>query len=226
MATDPKMIEFMRVPPDAGEWRKVLKLGKRVVFRKGTEILHGGKGGEYLYFLSQGEMRLVRTSLDGREKILMSMPEGCITGETPFFDDIPAMSAVVAATDCIVYLFSRDCVLHEILPRHPDLVLSLLHSLATKVRVLCNQSINLSLMDLPKRICRFLHLRLQEKEGETTQRVSPGLNQQELANLLGVHRVTLNKALRELEREYVIGPYSKDEVYILNRKRFDELALK
>ncbi|MFQ9867016.1 MAG: helix-turn-helix domain-containing protein [Bilophila wadsworthia] len=37
--------------------------------------------------------------------------------------------------------------------------------------------------------------------------MSPGLNQQELANLLGVHRVTLNKALRELEREAVLGPY-------------------
>ena len=56
--------------------------------------------------------------------------------------------------------------------------------------------------------------------------MSPGLNQQELANLLGVHRVTLNKALRELEREAVLGPYSRDEVYIVDMERFHELALK
>jgi len=54
--------------------------------------------------------------------------------------------------------------------------------------------------------------------------VSPVLNQQELANLLGVHRVTLNKCLRELEKAGVLGPYSRDEVYILDRVRFDKLV--
>ena len=47
-----------------------------------------------------------------------------------------------------------------------------------------------------------------------------------VANLLGVHRVTLNKALRELEREAVLGPYSRDEVYIVDMERFHELSLK
>ena len=47
-----------------------------------------------------------------------------------------------------------------------------------------------------------------------------------MANLLGVHRVTLNKALRELEREAVLGPYSRDEVYIVDKERVHELSLK
>ena len=38
--------------------------------------------------------------------------------------------------------------------------------------------------------------------------------------------MTLNKALRELEREAVLGPYSRDEVYIVDMERFHELALK
>jgi len=41
---------------------------------------------------------------------------------------------------------------------------------------------------------------MRDDGGAPNPRVSPGLNQQELANLLGVHRVTLNKALRALER--------------------------
>mgnify|MGYP000008902365 FL=1 len=132
----------------------------------------------------------------------------------------------MAGTDCVVYAFSRDCVLHEILPNYPALTLALLHSLASKVRVLCNQSVSLSLEELPPRICRFLHLRMRDDGGAPNPRVSPGLNQQELANLLGVHRVTLNKALRELEREAVLGPYSRDEVYIVDMERFHELSLK
>ena len=92
--------------------------------------------------------------------------------------------------------------------------------------MLCNQWVSLSLEELPPRICRFLHLRMRDDGGAPNPRVSPGLNQQELANLLGVHRVTLNKALRELEREAVLGPYSRDEVYIVDMERFHELSLK
>lgn len=219
-----KLIEFTHIPPEAGVWRQALHLGNRLIFRKGSEIMHGGQKGAYLYFLYQGEARLMRTTLDGREKILMSMTAGCVTGETPFFDEVPARSSIVAATDCVVYAFSQDCVRREIIPHYPELTLALLQSLASKVRVLCNQSVSLSLEELPSRICRFLWLRM--RDGDDAPRVSPGLNQQELANLLGVHRVTLNKALRELEKESILGPYAKDEVYILDMERFLELAMK
>lgn len=162
---DAKLIEFTHIPPEAGVWRQVLDLGTRLRFRKGEEIMHGGEKGEYLYYVHQGEARLMRTTLDGREKILMSMRSGTVTGETPFFDEVPARSSIVAGTDCVVYAFSRDCVLHEILPNYPALTLALLHSLASKVRVLCNQSVSLSLEELPPRICRFLHLRMRDDGG-------------------------------------------------------------
>lgn len=224
---DAKLIEFTHIPPEAGAWRTVIGFGTRLSFKKGDEIMHGGERGEHLYYVQQGEVRLMRTTLDGREKILMSMRSGTVTGETPFFDEVPARSSLMAGTDCVVYAFSRDCVMHEIFPKHPELVLALLHSLASKVRVLCNQSVSLSLEELPARICRFLHLRMRDDgQGHPDPRVFPGVNQQELANLLGVHRVTLNKSLRELEREAVLGPYSRDEVYILDMARFNELALK
>lgn len=224
---DAKLIEFTHIPPEAGVWRQVLPLGTRLRFRKGEEIMHGGERGDYLYYIQQGEVWLMRTTLDGREKILMTMRSGSVTGETPFFDEVPARSSIVAGTDCIVYAFSKESVLHEILPQNPAFVLALLKSLASKVRALCNQSVSLSLEELPSRICRFLHLRMRDDgQGGLDPRVLPGLNQQELANLLGVHRVTLNKALRELEREAVLGPYSRDEVYILDMDRFHALALK
>lgn len=127
--------------------------------------------------------------------------------------------------DCTVYAFSRKCVLNEILPQNPELTAALFRTLAIKVRVLINQTVCLSLDDLPARICKYLNLRREAqilKDGPLV--VCPVLNQQELASLLGVHRVTLNKSLRELEKAGVLGPYSRDEVYILDRVRFDELV--
>ena len=36
--------------------------------------------------------------------------------------------------------------------------------------------------------------------------------------------MTLNKALRELEKEGILGPYSKNEVCILDRGRLEALS--
>ena len=51
----------------------------------------------------------------------------------------------------------------------------------------------------------------------------PGLTQQDLANHLSVHRVTLNKTLRLLEQQGIIGPYNKKITYILDIDTFMRL---
>lgn len=220
-------LEFTRVHPAAEAWRKVLHLGSRLHFPRGAEILFQGQSGQAIYFLEQGEVRMVRFSQEGREKILWSGGPGTLFGETPFFDETPQRSTFVAAKDCIARAFPRRVVLEQILPSQPDLVLALFRSLASKARVLSNQSASLSLEDLPSRICMFLHLRLGAAEtANSSPRICPGLNQQELASLLGVHRVTLNKVLRDLEKDLILGPYSRDEVYILDLERFRQLAFK
>ena len=60
----------------SGVWRQVLDLGTRLRFRKGEEIMHGGEKGEYLYYVHQGEARLMRTTLDGRERSLCPCVQG------------------------------------------------------------------------------------------------------------------------------------------------------
>ncbi len=220
-----KELEFSRIPSVAECWRKVLSQGRRMKFAKGTHVSSHGSDAGSLYYLERGEIWLLRTTRDGREKIIWAIGPDSLFGETPFFDELPARSAMVAAEDCTVYAFARQCVLSQILPAHPDLMLALFRSLALKVRVLSNQAVSLSLDDLPSRICKYLHLRRPADAPEKGPLVvSPGLNQQDLANLLGVHRVTLNKSLRELEKSGVLGPYSRNEVYVLDRKRFDELV--
>ncbi|NCC76464.1 MAG: Crp/Fnr family transcriptional regulator [Clostridia bacterium] len=220
-----KELEFSRIPPEAQCWRTVLSQGRRMKFLKGARISPQATNGSSLFFLDSGEIWLTRSTLDGREKIIWRIGSDSLFGETPFFDELPARSAMVAAMNSTVYAFTRKCVLEEILPRHPDLMAALFRTLAIKVRVLINQAVSLSLDELPLRICKYLQLRQEVvtyKDGPLV--VRPGLNQQELANLLGVHRVTLNKALRELEKAGILGPYSRDEIYILDRPRFEELV--
>lgn len=208
------------------EWRKLFDMGTRLHFPKGSTIVAGGDTTENLYFIDKGEVRVVRTLFDGREKILFRLHEGMLVAETPFFDDLPSMSAIVAASDCTLYCFDRKTVYGSIFPRNPTIIYSTMRAMASKIRMLCNQSVELTTSELSTRICRFICQRakagLQSKG--TGRYVNPALTQQELSSLLGVHRVTLNKALRDLENKGIIGPYSRKELFILDEERLLQLA--
>ena len=206
------------------EWRKFFHLGARHFFPRGAILIKAGEKMDKIFFLEQGELRLVRSPLDGKEKILFRVHQGMIVGEVPFFDRLPSVSNLVAATNSTVYSFDRDVVESRIFPESPKLVSATMRSMASKIRVLCNQSVDIATIELATRICRFIVIRSRNGGLESPGRVNLALNQQELSSLLGVHRVTLNKALRDLENRGVIGAYSRKGVEIVDVQRLVQLA--
>ncbi len=208
------------------EWRRFFHLGISRRLPKGATLLFSGDRADKLIFLERGEMRVVRQLADGREKMLFRMHEGMLVAEVPFFDMLPSMSHVVAAQDSLIWSFERKIVFEKLFPENPGLAVATIKSLASKVRMLCNQSVELSTSELSTRICRFILTRARKLHSGSLngKMIAPSLNQQELSSLCGVHRVTLNKALRELENLGIIGPYSKKELYILDERRLEELA--
>ena len=138
-------------------WRSVLDLGVRYIWRKGHCIESHGE----LLFLDKGQVRLTHFTLDGAEKILWYINQGCLFGETPLFDPMAEDrdSMHICAMDCVVYAFSKDRVEHLSRTR-PDLTLNLLHSMARKLRTLSNQASSLYVDDVLVRTCKFLAQRL------------------------------------------------------------------
>lgn len=206
------------------EWRKFFHLGVRHAYPRGAIIANGGEKVDRIYYLEQGEVRLVRSLVDGKEKILFRMHQGMLVGEVPFLDGLPSMSSLVAATNSTLYSFERSVVENRIFPESPALMFATMRAMASKIRMLCNQSVDISTVELSTRICRFIAIRSRNGAMENQRRVNLALNQQELSSLLGVHRVTLNKALRELENRGVIGAYSRKGIDILDEQRLLALA--
>lgn len=217
---DSKNQAFTTIPILDEPWHDVLQYGNRIERPKGHELLPGGKCWKTLYYLAKGEVQLIRLLPDGRERLLWVGIAPNIVGECPFFDQMPASSSLIVSKPSVLYAFSETWVHNTLLVKYPKLALSLLRSMANKLRVMHNQTVCVSMDSLPSRICKFLYQRLIPNLGKQQNYVEPGLTQQELASLLSTHRVTLNKALRELENEGILSPYSRKEVYILDMDRF------
>ena len=194
-------------------WREVLSLGRKQTYKKGQQV---GMG-PYLYFLDSGKIRLSHISLQGLEKILWYLHPGSLFGETPFFDRVPAAGYFHCSTDCVVYSFSHQ-VVEQLARERPELILDLCHSMARKMRALSDQASSLFLDSLKVRTVRFLAQHVVK--GTDPMLVDLGITKQELAALLGVHRISLYKILKDYEDAGVLSPFHGSQVTILRPEAF------
>jgi len=198
-------------------WRSVLSLANPSRRAKGEQLEHGKE----LLFLERGRVYLTHQSPEGTEKILWYIREGCIFGETPFFDPAPVENIWICATACLIYAFSRESV-RRISRERPELLLNLFQSMSRKVRILTYQASSLPLDSVLVRICRFLSQRLVPGSSPLTANID--IPWHEMASLLGVHRISLYRELRRQAERGLFGPITGGTMTILRPQEFYRLA--
>ncbi len=211
--------EFWRITSDGQAWSKLLHLAQSKKFSKGDVIFFEGENVEQLCYLQKGAVRVVRISPGGAEKIILHLEENTLFGEAPFFTEQPLLSSFICQEDAVVWFFSKSSVYDELLPNHPTIAKDIIKTLAEKLHVLSNQSASLGLDSLNSRICKFIVLRYQENPHENGMVDLGSIRMQDLANILGVHRITLYRAMKEIEKSGIIELVDKKKIRILDMNR-------
>ena len=200
-------------------WRSALSLARQSRCAKGEDV----QLGRDLLFLERGKVRLTHYSKEGMEKTLWYIREGCIFGETPFFDPMPGEGVFTCMTECVIYAFSAQA-LDKIGKERPDLLRNLFQSMARKLRVMSCHASSLYLDDVLARLCKFLSQRLVPDSSPLVAKI--GISRQELASLLGTHRISLYRVLRLQEERGLFGPITRGTMTILRPHEFYKLAEK
>lgn len=166
--------------------------------RRGEVLFHEGDSGDRLYVVTEGKIKLGRTSADGRENLLAILGPGQMFGELSLFDPGPRSAAATAVTDCeLESLGHAD--LNQWLNQHPNVARALLHQLAARLRRSNEVVADLVFSDVPGRVAKAL-MDLSSRFGRTADdgiHVHHDLTQEELAQLVGASRETVNKALAD-----------------------------
>ena len=79
--------------------------------RRGEVLFHEGDAGDKLYIVTDGKVKLGRTSSDGRENLLAILGPGQMFGELSLFDPGPRSATVTAVTDTAFLSLSHDDLL-------------------------------------------------------------------------------------------------------------------
>jgi CRP/FNR family transcriptional regulator, cyclic AMP receptor protein len=165
---------------------------------RSEELFAEGDQGDRLYVIVEGKIKLGRTSSDGRENLLAILGPGEMFGELSLFDPGPRTATATSVGDSRLIGLGHDA-LEPWLIRHPEVALKLLHALAQRLRRTNETLADLVFSDVPGRVAEAL-LDLSTRFGRTTDDgilVAHELTQEELAQLVGASRETVNKALAD-----------------------------
>ncbi len=187
---------FQGVAPVAAE--AAAEAFEPVDFAKGSTIFHEGDAGDSLYIVLAGKVKIGRKANDGRENMLAVMGPSDQFGELSLFDPGPRTATATALTD-VRLARMRKTALRPWITEHPEIAEQLLRVLARRLRRTNNIVADLIFTDVPGRVAKAL-LQLASRFGTTEGqhiRVTHDLTQEELAQLVGASRETVNKALAD-----------------------------
>ena len=168
---------------------------------RGHVLFNEGDPGDRLYVIDEGKIKLGATSSDGRETLLAILGPGEMFGELSLFDPGPRNATAVALTDATLLGVGHPD-LEPWLTGRPEVAASLLGALARRLRRTNEAMADLVFSDVPGRVAKAL-LDLAAKFGvpgpEGSVHVVHDLTQEELAQLVGASRETVNKALADFQ---------------------------
>jgi CRP/FNR family cyclic AMP-dependent transcriptional regulator len=191
---------------------------------KGEVLFTEGEPGDRLYVIADGKIKLGATSADGRETLLAILGPGDMFGELSLFDPGPRTATATALTDATLLGLGHDD-LQPWLTGRPGVGPALLRALARRLRRTNEAMADLVFSDVPGRVAKAL-LDLANRFGvpgdDGSVYVVHDLTQEELAQLVGASRETVNKALADFQNRGWIrleprGVYLLDEERLIRR---------
>ena len=197
------------------------ELGSRVhrkSFNSGEPIFHVGDPGQSMMVILTGTVRVSLPGPRGKAVILADLSAGELLGEIALLDGRERSADAAALTKCeLLVLERRDVV--AFLEKHADVCLKLLELVCAKLRKSDQRMSDIAFLELSERLAKLLIERIGPAAG-AGGKPKLSLSQTELAGMINATRETVNRCLRNWQRQGIID---LDERWIIILRR-DALA--
>jgi len=188
---------------------------------KGQIVFEQGDLGHKLSIILNGKVRVFRLTPSGLETTLTILGTGDLVGEFAVIDQQPRSASARAIGKCALLQMNAETFFKHV-REQPNLALGLMHVLVAKTRWTAAYAETIARYDAAGRLLHILLL-FNEKFGEEqkpgqTYLLDLGLNQMDLASLVGVRREWVNRILQYWSKEKLIE-YEGGKLIILDLAR-------
>jgi len=181
-----------------------------------------GEPGSTLYAVTKGRLKVVSTGGDGKELVFNVMSPGDVIGEISLMDSNPRSATCVALEPCeLLTLHRRDLI--PFFERHPKTAIQVGVVLAALVRRLSERGEDASFLPLPNRMAKTVAALARSYDGGDGAPPEIRLSQQDLADMIGATRESVNKWLRSWEEEGLVE-LARARVRVLDVEKLAEIG--
>lgn len=203
-------------------WEKALPLARERLYPQGFYLMLRDEARRDFYYLASGSLAIMYHAPSGRARNMLSLKAGnlfniSLAAGSLFMPDRKASSQFYCLEEARIWRFPGGLLHDEAFIRaYPELISNLLASLGLRLLITHDTLSSVGTNRLPARIAEFI-LQLSRANGDADE-FSPGISQEDLANLLGVHRVTLLRALAKMKKSKLLVSFTHSRLVIGDRE--------
>ena len=208
---------------DKSVMEKAHRMSVMTELKRRTPVYLPGDPADKIYLLKRGVIKIATLTNEGKETVLAYLHPGDVFGELAVVDPSPRDHYAEVQEDALICEFSRSDFL-ELMKLYPDMAFRVTKILGLRIKRLSNRVENLLFKSAQARLAQTL-LSLSRDYGV---RDSGGvlltlkLSQQEIGNLVGLSRESVNLCMNDFKRRSLIETSSRS-LRLLDPERLAEL---
>jgi CRP-like cAMP-binding protein len=182
-----------------------------------------GSPGDQMMALLRGTVRISVPSFEGRELLLAIIRPGEVFGELAILDGKERSADAIAESPCTLAILHRHDIL-SFFERNPSAWPKLVKVLCQRLRHTDQVFAEVALLQLPAKLARSM-LRLLDLDTTLAARKRPVIHysQRELANMVGGTRESVNRCLRNWQRNGIVQ-ITEGSIIVTNRPALEQMA--
>jgi len=189
-----------------------------------TEVYRRGESGKEMCIVLSGGVKVSTLSADGKEIIFDLLSEGDFFGELSLLDGKPRTATVTTLVPSVLAILEQSTFM-PFLEGNPATAIRLLHVLAGRLRTVDTLLEEVHFFDsetrLAKRVIALKNI-YGKAVGDSLQ-IELRISQQDMANLVGISRESVNRHLKKWEKAEIVS-LRHGRLIIRNLSRLQELA--
>jgi len=190
---------FEGTPPELK--KSVLEQSKRLHIRRGENVFDARDPADHVFFLERGLVKIYHLAHTGEVTVFWFCTAGELFGPGGMTGAKEQDVYAQAASASVIYAVPR-ALYEQLLHAHPQLGINVIKLLGARMRIACEALTDKNTQRAESRVARIL-LRLARNWGVPSEheiRFSVTVTQQDIANMAGTCRQTINAIFKDFER--------------------------
>lgn len=220
---DSSSVSFMKYCTNE-QREKLTRVKTCAHFRKGQVLFYEDSIPLGVHCISQGVIKLVKSSNDGREQIIRFAKGGDFLGYRALIAEEPFVASAECVEDSIACFIPREAFL-EVLAENPLINKEMMRSLCHELGLADEKITSLAHKTVRQRLAETLLLlhdtfRKEKSDDHMIQIVLP---REDIANIVGTATETVIRLLSEMNKEQLIELKGK-RIIILDEKKLKKIS--